>query len=104
MTTDRPYRAALPYVRVVTELQTFRGKQFDPGLVDLFCTSDRIQAIVDNHLRRGEAPKPKTVAETFGELRRALGYLPSSLSDGAKTRWQRNRMERKVSDDQEKVG
>lgn len=103
MTTDRPYRAALPYSQVVKELQAFRGKQFDPSLVDLFCTSGRIQGIVDSHLRRGEVPKPKTVAETFGELRKALGYLPSSLSDGARTRWQRSRMDREVSEDQETI-
>jgi putative nucleotidyltransferase with HDIG domain len=94
MTTDRPYRAALPYDTVTRELQSFRGKQFDPNLVDLFCTSKKIQAIVDHHIRRGEPPKPKTVAETFDELRKAIGYLPQSVTDGAKGRWQRNRSTR----------
>jgi hypothetical protein len=36
MTTTRPYRAALPVERAVAELRQQRGKQFDPGVVDVF--------------------------------------------------------------------
>lgn len=35
MTTDRPYRKALPPEIVIAELQKHRGSQFDPALVDL---------------------------------------------------------------------
>jgi len=33
MTSDRPYRAALPLERVLSELHCFSGTQFDPGCV-----------------------------------------------------------------------
>jgi putative nucleotidyltransferase with HDIG domain len=36
MTSDRPYRKALPLERVVEEIQTFRGTQFDPDAADAF--------------------------------------------------------------------
>lgn len=35
MTTDRPYRKALPPEVVISELQKHRGSQFDPTLVDV---------------------------------------------------------------------
>ncbi len=34
MTTDRPYRAALPLSEAIGELRTHRGTQFDPQVVD----------------------------------------------------------------------
>lgn len=36
MTSDRPYRRAVPHEMAVAELKRFAGIQFDPGLVDLF--------------------------------------------------------------------
>jgi HD-GYP domain-containing protein (c-di-GMP phosphodiesterase class II) len=45
MTTDRPYRKALPYERVVEELERFSGKQFDPALVALVVGSGAIRRI-----------------------------------------------------------
>lgn len=36
MTTDRPYRRALPIGRAKAELVSERGKQFDPAVVDVF--------------------------------------------------------------------
>jgi putative nucleotidyltransferase with HDIG domain len=39
MTTDRPYRKRLPIEAVVTELQKYRGTQFDPRLVDMVVNS-----------------------------------------------------------------
>src|SRR5207302_1906896 len=35
MTTDRPYRKALPFERVVDEVRKYSGSQFDPDLADL---------------------------------------------------------------------
>lgn len=46
MTTDRPYRRALSYERVVAELRRYEGKQFDPDLVDAFCDSSIIRAMI----------------------------------------------------------
>lgn len=36
MTSDRPYRRAMPHDTAVEELKRFAGIQFDPGLVDMF--------------------------------------------------------------------
>jgi MFS family permease len=36
MTTDRPYRAALPLEAAITALRRERGRQFDPKVVDAF--------------------------------------------------------------------
>jgi putative nucleotidyltransferase with HDIG domain len=36
MTSDRPYRRALPFERVVDEITRFRGTQFDPEIADAF--------------------------------------------------------------------
>jgi cyclic di-GMP phosphodiesterase len=36
MTSDRPYRDALPWRRASEEIRDERGKQFDPGVVDAF--------------------------------------------------------------------
>jgi cyclic di-GMP phosphodiesterase len=36
MTTDRPYRAAMPSAYAIAELRNGSGSQWDPGLVDLF--------------------------------------------------------------------
>jgi putative nucleotidyltransferase with HDIG domain len=36
MTSDRPYRPAMPTEAACSELDKGRGKQFDPGMVDIF--------------------------------------------------------------------
>jgi putative nucleotidyltransferase with HDIG domain len=36
MTSDRPYRAALPFAAVIRELETKSGTQFDPEIVEAF--------------------------------------------------------------------
>jgi putative nucleotidyltransferase with HDIG domain len=36
MTSDRPYRKALPLAQVVEEIERFRGTQFDPAAADAF--------------------------------------------------------------------
>lgn len=38
MTTDRPYRAALPLNNALTELRAHAGTQFDPTVVDALIT------------------------------------------------------------------
>lgn len=47
MTTDRPYRSALDYDRVVAELTRCAGKQFDPDLVKAFIESPVVRGLVD---------------------------------------------------------
>lgn len=46
MTTDRPYRLALSYERVVQELRKHAGTQFDPQLVDVFLQSAAIRTLI----------------------------------------------------------
>jgi putative nucleotidyltransferase with HDIG domain len=46
MTTDRPYRRALSYERVVEEMRRFAGSQFDPQLVEVAVRSDAIRDLV----------------------------------------------------------
>lgn len=46
MTTDRPYRKALTYDRVVEELDKFAGRQFDPQVVAAFKRSMAVRRLV----------------------------------------------------------
>jgi response regulator RpfG family c-di-GMP phosphodiesterase len=41
MTSDRPYRRALPFAAVANEIIKFRGTQFDPAIADLFLSIPR---------------------------------------------------------------
>jgi response regulator RpfG family c-di-GMP phosphodiesterase len=43
MTSDRPYRRALPFDLVGPEIRKCRGSQFDPAIADLFLTISRKQ-------------------------------------------------------------
>ena len=45
MTSDRPYRKALPVLKAMDELVARSGRQFDPALVDLFLEMIRQQEI-----------------------------------------------------------
>lgn len=47
MTTDRPYRKALPFEKVFLELQKYSGKQFDPQVVHAFHKSLEVKRIID---------------------------------------------------------
>ena len=93
MTTDRPYRKALSYEAVTKELRTLAGVQFDPRLVEVFCSGPRVQTVVAAHLERAEIGRPKTVAETFDDLRKAIGQVPNSMTVSGK--W--NRVPKKAS-------
>jgi putative nucleotidyltransferase with HDIG domain len=51
MTTDRPYRNALTYDRVLSVLARFSWKQFDPRLVSAFRTSAEIRRMIESRLQ-----------------------------------------------------
>jgi len=48
MTTDRPYRKALPFEKVLTELQKYSGVQFDPALVEVTTNSVTVRRLVSD--------------------------------------------------------
>ena len=48
MTTDRPYRNALSFDTVVSELHKYRGVQFDPTLVDVTVSSVTVRRLVSD--------------------------------------------------------
>lgn len=65
MTSDRPYRKALPFEAVVAELIKYRGTQFAPDLVDVAVRSVSIRRLVADpdlmvgHQKEGKArPSP----------------------------------------------
>jgi putative nucleotidyltransferase with HDIG domain len=58
MTTDRPYRRALSFERVIEELRRFAGQQFDPGLVELVMRSGAIKAMVGARLSSASMEPP----------------------------------------------
>ena len=48
MTTDRPYRSALSFEKVISELVKYRGVQFDPTLVDVTVNSVTVRRLVSD--------------------------------------------------------
>jgi hypothetical protein len=65
MTTDRPYRTALSYEKVVGELDRFSGAQFDPVLVEAFKRSATIRGLVTGRSRS----VPPTMMSKAGKWR-----------------------------------
>jgi len=63
MTTDRPYRKRLPVDAVITELQKYRGTQFDPKLVDLVVNSVSIRRLMTEMPVEGEVDAAPTRQE-----------------------------------------
>jgi len=61
MTTNRPYRDALTFDRVVAELQQFAGRQFDPRLVALVVRSAAIRKMVSARLGAHAEWPPRTL-------------------------------------------
>jgi putative nucleotidyltransferase with HDIG domain len=57
MTTDRPYRKALPFDRVVEEFRKYAAKQFDPQLVELVVKSPAIRRLVASETHTPLAPE-----------------------------------------------
>jgi HD-GYP domain-containing protein (c-di-GMP phosphodiesterase class II) len=56
MTTDRPYRKALPHEAALAELRANRGTQFDPQIVDVVLKVLADPARVASELRSGVLP------------------------------------------------
>ena len=76
MTTDRPYRSALSFEMVITELIKYRGVQFDPALVDVTVSSVTVRRLVSDKDFLAE----KTIAIKAGPKNRARPALRSQKS------------------------
>jgi HD-GYP domain-containing protein (c-di-GMP phosphodiesterase class II) len=63
MTTDRPYRRALPFDRVLDELRKHSGRQFDPRLVEMAIRSPALQALIPGSPRSKAEPSLKPMRE-----------------------------------------
>ena len=63
MTTDRPYRSALKFDRVVDEFRKYSGRQFDPRLAELAISSHAIRRLVG--VTAPETPDPVTPLTRF---------------------------------------
>jgi hypothetical protein len=64
MTTTRPYRSALSREAAFAELQSMVGRQFDPKIVDLFCTNERMALVIEEALRERPVPEAQEIAHT----------------------------------------
>ncbi len=72
MTTDRPYRRALSFERVIEELRKYAGQQFDPALVELVVRSTSIKAIVAARLgKEGHQAPPQGGLAVFARNERS---------------------------------
>ena len=76
MTTDRPYRKALPFERAVAELGKCSGRQFDPKLVDIVLTSDAFRSILTQRWERQAVDEPLSFASQKRRQRRVVGLSP----------------------------
>lgn len=62
MTTDRPYRKRLPIEAVVSELQKYRGTQFDPKLVDMVVNSVTVRRVMAELQSGNAATQPSEIS------------------------------------------
>lgn len=69
MVHDRPYKTALTHEEALVELRNHAGTQFDPAVVDVFCTI------------YGEAVPPDGLEEVYRLHQRARGGLPHIDAD-----------------------
>jgi putative nucleotidyltransferase with HDIG domain len=82
MTTDRPYRKALSFERVLEELRKFSGKQFDPKLVELVEHSANLRRLLGATTEQGGSPVHALgawVARTSGPWRTPKGTIPAKV-------------------------
>jgi len=75
MTTDRPYRRALGFERVIEELRRFAGQQFDPALVEVVVRSTAIKGMVATRVAREPLQAPPGALAVF-----ARGERPARSS------------------------
>jgi HD domain len=72
MTSHRPYRRALGYAEVTSELQKYSGIQFDPQVVRAFLRSAPVRALIESRLRAQAAVVEEEPQKTAAPAHRAL--------------------------------
>jgi putative nucleotidyltransferase with HDIG domain len=80
MTTNRAYRAALGFERVLTELERFSGSQFDPELVRVVMKSKTIQSIVTARIAAQNALEPALQVLAIPGRRAEVGQAAAGRS------------------------
>jgi HD-GYP domain-containing protein (c-di-GMP phosphodiesterase class II) len=87
MTTNRPYRGAVSFERVIEELEKYSGSQFDPAIVRLVVKSAAVQGIVAKRVA-GQAAAPALQVLT-SPVRRADTIQPLMARDPRAVRVER---------------
>ena len=86
MTSTRPYRQGLSRETAFAELQRVSGRQFDPRLVELFLTNERVQAVIAEEMAiRDEAGETPVAAEP------SVPAQVDGAGRAARHRWTRRR-------------
>lgn len=81
MTSDRPYRKALPFEAVVAELLKYRGTQFAPDLVDVAVRSVSVRRLVaDPNLMAGSQKEERAPRSTPIPLRSQRSFWDGLLT------------------------
>jgi HD-GYP domain-containing protein (c-di-GMP phosphodiesterase class II) len=83
MTTDRPYRKALPFDKVISELLKYRGSQFDPRLVDVTINSVTVRRLVSDKeflAEQTRSDRPIAKAKSRPALRSQSNFLDAIRS------------------------
>jgi HD-GYP domain-containing protein (c-di-GMP phosphodiesterase class II) len=80
MSTDRPYRKALSFEKVTSELVKYRGIQFDPNLVDVTVNSVTVRRLVSD--KDFLAEQTNTIKSSSKKLARPALRSQSSFWDG----------------------
>jgi putative nucleotidyltransferase with HDIG domain len=81
MTTNRPYRGALTFERVIEELERFSGSQFDPAIVRVVVRSTAVRELVARRVA-GQAAEPALQVLT-SPVRRSE-TIPSMVARGTR--------------------
>ena len=87
MTTNRPYRSALSFDRVIGELERYAGSQFDPAIVRVVTRSSAVREIVASRVAGQPTGPALQVLTSPG--RRSEGVQPLVVRDPRAARIER---------------